>query len=69
MTTCRICGSEDLYSFVAQRGLCASCQMFFLGGRTPTEDVISRIREALKLSEGEYWDKTLSLVPGKAAAS
>lgn len=64
MTTCGICGQEDLFSAVTRQPACSICVLIF-GLRTPVTTVsIDALRARLGLSTGSY----LAIDHAKAAA-
>lgn len=51
---CKICGTDDLFTACTGEGVCAICTMKFIGGGSPTADVIKAVRTKLGLDDGEF---------------
>ena len=57
MDGCQICGTSDLMTACSDDGVCSVCTMRFLGGGSPRPGAIQKIRERLRLSDGEFFQQ------------
>lgn len=57
MKRCAICGNDlgsDLFASVTGEKCCAICKLKFIGGLPTSDELISRARERIGLTDGEY---------------
>jgi hypothetical protein len=51
---CKICGKEDMFTYVSGKPACAICVVKYIGGGPITNERVQRVRYMLGLKDDEY---------------